>query len=231
MVFKPTLNITEQIADHLAQLVIRDELPGGARIQELKIANELGVSRGSVREALLILERRHLIEIVPRKGAVVNEIDPDEVLELVDMLQAAEQRLMPLFIHNDAARELLYESASHLRSMEHGARQGALDEVLEARSQFYALLLAAGSRYLQAVFECLLPSSQRLMRRLALKTEVDLHDIPRYYNALFHALDVKDEERLAELLNAFYKRLRGLCNRAADANGKIPKTLKKMAFS
>ena len=231
MVFKPTLNITEQIADHLAQLVIRDELPGGSRIQELKIANQLGVSRGSVREALLILERRQLIEIVPRKGAVVNEIDSGEVLDLVDMLQAAEQRLMPLFIHDPRARERLPEAATHLRSMERGARQGALDDVLDARSQFYALLLTTGSRYLQAVFESLLPSSQRLMRRLALKTEVDLHDIPRYYNALFHALDVKDEERLTELLNAFYKRLRGLCPRAGNANEKMPRALKKMAFS
>ena len=74
MVFTPSLNITEQIADHLAALIIHGELASRSRIQELKIANELGVSRGSVREALLILERRHLIEIVPCKGAVVNEM-------------------------------------------------------------------------------------------------------------------------------------------------------------
>jgi DNA-binding GntR family transcriptional regulator len=231
MVFKPTLNITEQIADHLAQLVIRDQLLGGARIQELKIANELGVSRGSVREALLILERRHLIEIVPRKGAVVNEICGREALELVDILSAAEHRLMPQFIHGADAREALAAAAPHIAEMEQGARRGALDDVLEARRHFYAELLSAGTRYLQGVFECLLPSSQRLMRRLALQADVDLHDISRYYKALLDALEVKDEERVEELLNAFHKRLRGLCERAAQTHGKMPKTLKKMAFS
>jgi len=231
MVFKPTLNITEQIADHLAQMVIQDELSGGARIQELKIANELGVSRGSVREALLILERRHLIEIVPRKGAVVNEICSREALELVDILSAAEQRLMPQFIHNAEAREALAAAAPHLADMEQGARRGELDDVLEARRHFYAELLNAATRYLQGVFECLLPSSQRLMRRLALQSDVDLYDISRYYKALFDALEVKDEERIAELLNAFHKRLRGLCERAVGSHEKMPKTLKEMAFS
>ena len=231
MVFKPALNITEQIADHLAQLVIRDQLPGGARIQELKIANELGVSRGSVREALLILERRHLIEIVPRKGAMVNELCAREALELVDILGAAEQRLMPQFIHNSRARDVLDEASAPLRDMEQAARRGELDEVLDARRAFYEHLLTTSTRYLQAVFECLLPSSQRLMRRLAIQTDVDLYDIARFYNALFNALEVKDEERLEELLNAFHKRLRGLCERAADDHPRLPKTLKKMAFS
>ena len=71
--FKPALNITEQIADHLGEQIIVGEIASGTRIQEVKIAKALKVSRGSVREALLILERRHLITIVPRKGASVNE--------------------------------------------------------------------------------------------------------------------------------------------------------------
>ena len=231
MVFKPTLNITEQIADHLAALIIQDELAGGTRIQELKIANELGVSRGSVREALLILERRHLIEIVPRKGAVVNQLFADEALEMVDILHAAEQRLLPQFMCDPGKRAMLDRAAPYLQEMDRAARQGELDALLEARRKFYEQLLGSATRYLQAVFECLLPSSQWLMRRLALQMEVELYDIPRYYKALFKALEVKDEERLDELLNAFHKRLRGLCERAADGHGKMPKSLKKVAFS
>jgi len=93
MMFHPAISITEQIADHLADLVVCNELPGGARIQELKVARELPVSRGSVRESLLILERRYLIEIVPRRGAVVNELFADEAIELVDTLLGYQHRL------------------------------------------------------------------------------------------------------------------------------------------
>ena len=71
MNFEPAMTLTEQIAEHLGGEIITGRLKPMARIQELKVAGELGVSRGSVREALLILESRHLVEIIPRRGAVV----------------------------------------------------------------------------------------------------------------------------------------------------------------
>lgn len=56
-------SLSEQIARHIGEQIISGELVEGERIQELRIAKELDVSRGSVREALLLLERTHLIEI------------------------------------------------------------------------------------------------------------------------------------------------------------------------
>lgn len=63
-----TESLSEQIAKHISEQIIRGELVEGERIQELRIAAELDVSRGSVREALLLLERTHLIEIYPRRA-------------------------------------------------------------------------------------------------------------------------------------------------------------------
>ena len=65
-------SLSEQIAKHISEQIIRGELVEGERIQELRIASELDVSRGSVREALLLLERTQLIEIFPRRGAIVS---------------------------------------------------------------------------------------------------------------------------------------------------------------
>ncbi len=223
MVFKPTLNITEQIADHLAALVINGTLEGGARIQELKIANELGVSRGSVREALLILERRHLIEIVPRKGAVVNEVNAAEALELVDMLASVEHRWFHNLMCNPAADDSLQRAADTLALMDQAAKTGALEEMIAARGDFYTVLLEPASRYMMGVFGCLLPTSQRLMCLLVERTDVDLHDIARYYRALHAALDSADTGRVEELLNAFHKRLKQLCAKTFGAQAKPPR--------
>lgn len=85
MRFQAPESLSEQIAQHLGQRIISGQLRPGERIQELKVAGELDVSRGSVREALLILERRHLIEIFPRRGAVVSQLTPDLVNSLYDM--------------------------------------------------------------------------------------------------------------------------------------------------
>lgn len=85
MRFHAPESLSEQIAQHLGQRIIVGLLKPGERIQELKVAGELDVSRGSVREALLILERRHLIRIYPRKGAVVSQITAALVNGLYDI--------------------------------------------------------------------------------------------------------------------------------------------------
>ena len=85
MRFHAPESLSEQIAQHLGLRIIRAQLKPKERIQELKISKELDVSRGSVREALLILERRHLVNIIPRKGAVVSELSSHHVNSLYDM--------------------------------------------------------------------------------------------------------------------------------------------------
>ena len=85
MRFQAPESLSEQIAQHLGQRIITRDLQPGERIQELKVSGELNVSRGSVREALLILERRHLVDIFPRRGAVVSSLTPDSVNSLYDI--------------------------------------------------------------------------------------------------------------------------------------------------
>ena len=87
MTFKAKDSLSEQIAQHLANQIIRGEMLPGDRIQELRIAGELDVSRGSVREALLILQRRHLIDILARRGAVVKEMSENHVRSLYELMQ------------------------------------------------------------------------------------------------------------------------------------------------
>ena len=85
MSFVAPESLSEQIAKYLAQRIIRGEMRPGERIQEVRVVNELQVSRGSVREALLILERRHLIAILPRRGAQVARLDGAKVVALYDI--------------------------------------------------------------------------------------------------------------------------------------------------
>lgn len=85
MTFKAPDSLSEQIARHLGQMIITGELKAGERIQEMRVAGELNVSRGSVREAYLILERRYLIDILPRKGAVVSTMTPKHVRNVYEV--------------------------------------------------------------------------------------------------------------------------------------------------
>lgn len=86
MTFKAPDSLAEQIAHHLAERIIRGDLKARERIQEQKVTQALNVSRGSVREALLILQRRHLITILPHRGAQVSELTPHHVQSLYALM-------------------------------------------------------------------------------------------------------------------------------------------------
>lgn len=81
-----TANLSEQIADHLGERIIRGALSPNARLTETDLAAELEVSTNSLREAFRILEKRHLITIFARRGARVADITENQVKELYDFL-------------------------------------------------------------------------------------------------------------------------------------------------
>jgi len=84
--FRATGSLDEQIAEYLGRQIITGELRPGQRIKEARIAEELGVSRGPVREAFHILERRRLIKRLPRRGATVADMSRSYVDSLYDIL-------------------------------------------------------------------------------------------------------------------------------------------------
>ena len=95
--------LRDVVFNTLRSAIITGELSPGERLMEIKLANELGVSRTPVREALRKLEREGLVITTARKGAEVapiNEKDLKEVLEIRKSLeslacQIASQKITP----------------------------------------------------------------------------------------------------------------------------------------
>jgi DNA-binding GntR family transcriptional regulator len=85
MDFQVPNTLAEQIANYLAERIMTGQIRPGERIQEATLANELKVSRASVKEALYTLERWHLVEITPRKGASATKLNADYASELYDV--------------------------------------------------------------------------------------------------------------------------------------------------
>lgn len=85
--FKPRETLTEQVARHIENLIAFGQLRSGERIYEGAMAKQMDVSHGSIREGLLLLEKRHLVQNVPRKGAFVTPLDEFFVRSLYEVLQ------------------------------------------------------------------------------------------------------------------------------------------------
>jgi DNA-binding GntR family transcriptional regulator len=74
--------IPEQIADELGAMILDGRYATGDRLVEQELAANFGVSRGPVREALRILEKRRLVEVRPRRGAYVRRVSIDAFADL-----------------------------------------------------------------------------------------------------------------------------------------------------
>ena len=80
------VSLSEQIAEHLSERIVRGDLAPGEKLPEAELAKELDVSTNSLREAFRLLEKRHLIRLQPRRGARVCEVTESEVRDLYNFL-------------------------------------------------------------------------------------------------------------------------------------------------
>jgi DNA-binding GntR family transcriptional regulator len=96
--------LSDQIAEKIRFDIILGEIKEGERILEQRLAEEFGVSRIPVREALKTLASENYITILPFKGAIVKELEIPDVEELLNIHIA----LLPLIcqrVKNNYTRE------------------------------------------------------------------------------------------------------------------------------
>lgn len=81
---------TDQIAGDLARAILSGELPTGTRLDEHSLAQQFGVSRTPVREALKQLGGLSLVDVRPHRGAVVAGVHATHMGEFFEALGEAE---------------------------------------------------------------------------------------------------------------------------------------------
>ncbi|TET91689.1 MAG: GntR family transcriptional regulator [Desulfobacteraceae bacterium] len=74
--------VTESVAQNLRIHIIEGELAPGQKLNEIELAERLGISRPPLREAFRILENAHLIVSIPRKGCYVTEVSIEDCREI-----------------------------------------------------------------------------------------------------------------------------------------------------
>lgn len=89
-----TENLANAAYVRLRESIIQMELPPGAILSEKVLCASLGFSRTPIREALQRLEREYLVEIRPRRGITVTEVDIPSQLQLLEMRRTIEMRLL-----------------------------------------------------------------------------------------------------------------------------------------
>jgi DNA-binding GntR family transcriptional regulator len=80
----------EEVAEQLRQRIFRRELEPGGWIDEVKIAQEFGISRTPLREALKVLAAEGLVTMKVRRGAYVTEVSETDLADVYHLLSLLE---------------------------------------------------------------------------------------------------------------------------------------------
>jgi DNA-binding GntR family transcriptional regulator len=201
MTFKAPDSLAEQIAHHLAERIIRGELKACERIQEQKVTQALNVSRGSVREALLILERRHLIVIPPRRGAQVAELTPHNVKSLYTLVMELYILLGKAVadswqVEADLAPFLIIQQRLHDSQQRDdiGAFVENSFDIMRAGFPF------ANNPYLQGAVENLLPAISRTYHLVLERRKGEMGQFLNTFAALLEAILTRDHQLIRQVL-------------------------------
>jgi len=151
-----TLTLRERVYHYLRQEILSGRAAPGSLLQEVPLAESLGVSRGPIREALGSLAAEGLVTITPRRGAVVTSLSKRDFLEVYEVREALEALAVRLAVPGMGHDQLLQLEA-HIERMVECALQGDADSFFSANSAFHeAFVVASGNRKLIEVYRRLI---------------------------------------------------------------------------
>lgn len=119
----------EEVAELLRQRIFQRELEPGSWIDELKLAEEYGISRTPLREALKVLAAEGLVTMKVRRGAYVTEVSEKDLSDVYHLLALLE---------SDAAG-VVSQKASDEDLAELKALHAELEASVKNRDQFFKL--------------------------------------------------------------------------------------------
>lgn len=181
----------EQVAERVRTRIFAHELPPGTWIDEQALAQEYGISRTPLREALKVLAAEGLVVLKPRRGCYVTELSEQDVDDVYPVMAILEAR-----VAEEAARRITSADFSHLAAIheeleKHAAANNA-DGFFEANHRFHAALQAiAGNRYLAQLIG---DARQviKLTRRDSLRIDGRLRQSLAEHREILEALRQKD---------------------------------------
>lgn len=111
---QPNLRRSERLGELIEEQIATGLLRPGMRLDEQELAAEFGVSRTPIREALIQLASAGLVEIRPRRGAVVKELGPHRLCEMFEVMAELEAMCARLAARRIAPAEIDALKKAHL---------------------------------------------------------------------------------------------------------------------
>lgn len=195
----PRASLVDRAYREIKSRIMGNLYPPNLQVLEQDLAQQLGMSRTPVREALIRLEKEGLVEILPRRGMRVVPIAPEDMREIYEVLTSLEARAAERLAERRPSSAELAPMVAALEEMERSLEQGDLETWAQADEDFHRLLLElCGNRRLatmaMTVFDLVHRARMVTLRMRPLPTKSS-----RDHRALIDAILAGDSRRAYEV--------------------------------
>ena len=192
----------QDVAELLRQRIFQRELTPGSWIDEMKLAEEYGISRTPLREALKVLAAEGLVTMKVRRGAYVTEVSEKDLADVYHLLALLESDAAGVVARRATEAQLAALQAVH-QTLE--AAVGDRDRFFAINEQFHLLLMQiADNRWRDQMVEDL-RKVMKLNRHNSLLRAGRLEQSLAEHRGLMAAIARRDPDAAVALMHAHFQ--------------------------
>ena len=184
----------QEVAERLRQRIFAHELTPGTWIDEQKLAEQYGISRTPLREALKVLAAEGLVDLKPRRGCYVTEISRQDIDDIFPLMAMLEGRCAFIAVQLAKPEDIRDLKAIH-EKLELAAKESRIDAFFEANQEFHRRIQElTNNRWLLSVIQDL-RKVLKLSRLHSLSLEGRLQQSLEEHRVIMAAFEAGDAEK------------------------------------
>ena len=192
--------LSEKLRESIEEEIATGKLLPGAPLDEAELTQRFGVSRTPIREAISLLAGEGLVEIRPRRGAVVASMSPQRLLEMFEVMAELEAMCSRLAARRITESELLELNTAH-QDCQTAANGKSVDDYFYANELFHQRIYAASHNQFLIEQATLLQRRLRPYRRLQLRVRNRLQHSFNEHRSILDAIRDGNSDQAARAMH------------------------------
>lgn len=199
---------TARVYAHVKERLLDGRFPGGSLLSENELAQRLGLSRTPVRQAFVQLEAEGLLELYPKRGALVVPVAASEVEDLFEARLLVEQYCARRTALAGTAQ--IAELREAIGEQEAAVASGVAGFVAADRRFHRAIVAAAGNAILLRLYDSLRDRQQRIAAIALARNPGNAAHFIAEHREIADALERRDADAACELLELHLRTTRDI---------------------
>ena len=201
--------LREMVYEELKLQILTGSIVPGTRMMEVELAEEMGVSRTPIREAIRKLEKEGLVTIEPRRGAYASRISTEDMVEILEVRQDLEG-LAAFF----AASRMSDDNLEKLRTVSNqynkAVEEGNMNDMIRYDTMFHRLIVDSCSNKILVHMVEQLQEMVLRFRYIYYDNFKRAEHMPEEHRAILEAIAEHDADKAREAADVHIYRLKQL---------------------